>query len=238
MTHLMEARSLDAFYGDFQALFGVDFHVSQGESVALIGANGAGKTTFLKVLTGLLPAPGQALSLEGTDLSPLDTHQIAALGISMSPEGRRLFPSLSVRENLQIGASVKRHGPWTLDRVQELFPILAEKADTPSTLLSGGQQQMVAIGRALMANPKLLLLDEVSLGLAPVIVRDIYETLPMIREQGTSVILVEQDIGQAVAVSDRLYCLQEGRISLEGKSSELGRDEISAAYFGRATEAS
>ncbi|MDQ2093616.1 ABC transporter ATP-binding protein [Rhodalgimonas zhirmunskyi] len=238
MTHLLEAKSLDAFYGDFQALFGVEFHVDQGESVALIGANGAGKTTFLKVLTGLLPVPGQSLSLEGVDLTALRIHQIAARGIAMSPEGRRLFPSLSVRENLQIGASVKRPGPWSLETVEKLFPILAEKANTPSTLLSGGQQQMVAIGRALMANPKLLLLDEVSLGLAPVIVRDIYETLPMIREQGTSVILVEQDIGQAVAVSDRLYCLQEGRISLEGKSSELGRDEISAAYFGRAREAS
>lgn len=238
MTHLLEAKALDAFYGDFQALFGVDFHIDLGESIALIGANGAGKTTFLKVLTGLVTVPGQALTFERVNISELQPHQIAAQGIAMSPEGRRLFPSLSVRENLKIGASVKRSGPWTLDKVQELFPILEEKAETPATLLSGGQQQMVAIGRALMANPKLLLLDEVSLGLAPVIVRDIYETLPKIREQGTSVILVEQDIGQAVAVSDRLYCLQEGRISLEGKSSELARDDISAAYFGRAKEAS
>lgn len=237
MTYLLEAASLDAFYGDFQALFGVDFHIREGESVALIGANGAGKTTFLKVLTGLVSVPGQTLTFDGVDMSALMPHQIAALGIAMSPEGRRLFPSLSVKENLQIGASVKRSGPWSLESVQTLFPILKEKADTPATLLSGGQQQMVAIGRALMANPKLLLLDEVSLGLAPVIVRDIYETLPKIRETGTSVILVEQDIGQAVAVSDRLYCLQEGRISLEGASAGLARDDISAAYFGRAKEA-
>lgn len=236
MTDLLTASSLDAFYGDFQALFGVDFRISEGESVALIGANGAGKSTFLKVLTGLLPVPGQSLTFDGTDLTQHPAHEIAKLGIAMSPEGRRLFPSLSVRENLLLGATVAREGPWTLHAVEELFPILAEKVDTPSTLLSGGQQQMVAIGRALMANPKILLLDEVSLGLAPVIIRDIYSALPRIRENGTSVILVEQDIGQAVSVSDRLYCLQEGRISLEGPSATLDRADISAAYFGRKKE--
>ncbi|MEE3358384.1 MAG: ABC transporter ATP-binding protein [Pseudomonadota bacterium] len=236
MTDLLTASSLDAFYGDFQALFGVDFRISEGESVALIGANGAGKSTFLKVLTGLLPVPGQSLTFDSTDLTQHPAHEIAKLGIAMSPEGRRLFPSLSVRENLLLGATVAREGPWNLQAVEDLFPILAEKADTPSTLLSGGQQQMVAIGRALMANPKILLLDEVSLGLAPVIIRDIYSALPRIRENGTSVILVEQDIGQAVAVSDRLYCLQEGRISLEGPSATLDRADISAAYFGRKKE--
>ena len=236
MTDLLTASSLDAFYGDFQALFGVDFRISAGESVALIGANGAGKSTFLKVLTGLLPVPGQSLTFAGTDLTQHPAHEIAKLGIAMSPEGRRLFPSLSVRENLLLGATVAREGPWNLQAVEDLFPILAEKANTPSTLLSGGQQQMVAIGRALMANPKILLLDEVSLGLAPVIIRDIYSALPRIRENGTSVILVEQDIGQAVAVSDRLYCLQEGRISLEGPSATLDRADISAAYFGRKKE--
>ena len=236
MTDLLTASSLDAFYGDFQALFGVDFRIAEGESVALIGANGAGKSTFLKVLTGLLPVPGQSLTFDGTDLTQHPAHEIAKLGIAMSPEGRRLFPSLSVRENLLLGATVAREGAWSLQAVEDLFPILAEKADTPSTLLSGGQQQMVAIGRALMANPKILLLDEVSLGLAPVIIRDIYSALPRIRENGTSVILVEQDIGQAVAVSDRLYCLQEGRISLEGPSATLDRADISAAYFGRKKE--
>ena len=236
MTDLLTATSLDAFYGDFQALFGVDFRIAEGESVALIGANGAGKSTFLKVLTGLLPVPGQSLTFDGTDLTQHPAHEIAKLGIAMSPEGRRLFPSLSVRENLLLGATVAREGAWSLQAVEDLFPILAEKADTPSTLLSGGQQQMVAIGRALMANPKILLLDEVSLGLAPVIIRDIYSALPHIRENGTSVILVEQDIGQAVAVSDRLYCLQEGRISLEGPSATLDRADISAAYFGRKKE--
>jgi branched-chain amino acid transport system ATP-binding protein len=236
MSDLLSATKLDAFYGDFQALFGIDFRIGHGECVALIGANGAGKSTFLKVLTGLLPVPGQALAFDGVQLSGMPPYQIARLGIAMSPEGRRLFPSLSVRENLALGATVKRTGAWTLGKVEELFPILKEKAHNPATSLSGGQQQMVAIGRALMANPKLLLLDEVSLGLAPVIVRDIYKALPIIRENGTSVVLVEQDISQAVAVSDRLYCLQEGRISLEGSSSELARTEVSAAYFGQTKE--
>lgn len=236
MSTLLSATALDAFYGDFQALFGVDFRIAKGECVALIGANGAGKSTFFKVLTGLLPASGQDLKFEGADLSGKTPHQIAGLGIAMSPEGRRLFASLSVRENLQLGATVKRAGPWTLTTVEDLFPILREKAHSPATSLSGGQQQMVAIGRALMANPKLLLLDEVSLGLAPVIVRDIYNALPAILDTGTSIVLIEQDIHQAIAVSDRLYCLQEGRISLEGRSAELARSEISAAYFGKSKE--
>jgi len=235
MSALLQIAGLDAFYGDFQALFGLDFHIDAGECIALVGANGAGKTTFLRSLTGLVPVPGQDMTFDGKSIAGLPPHLIARAGIAMSPEGRRLFPSLSVEENLRLGATVEREGNWTLQKVQELFPILREKADSPSTLLSGGQQQMVAIGRALMANPKLLLLDEVSLGLAPVIVRDIFAALPQIREGGTSVILVEQDISQAMAVSDRLYCLQEGRVSLTGRSAELTRAQISAAYFGQST---
>lgn len=236
MSALLTVNGLNAGYGDFQALFEVDFHIGQGECVALVGANGAGKSTFFKVVTGLLPAPDQDLTFDGADLSGLEAHQIARLGIAMSPEGRRLFPSLSVRENLQLGATAKRAGTWTLGKVEELFPILKEKAHSPATSLSGGQQQMVAIGRALMANPRLLLLDEVSLGLAPVIIRDIYSALPAISETGTSVILIEQDINQAIAVSDRLYCLQEGRVSLTGRSADLAREDISAAYFGTSRE--
>ena len=233
MNALLQTAGLDAFYGDFQALFGIDFHIEAGECVALVGANGAGKTTFLRSLTGLVPVSGQDMTFDGKSITGLPAHLIARAGIAMSPEGRRLFPSLSVEENLQLGATVEREGNWSLQKVQELFPILREKADSPSTLLSGGQQQMVAIGRALMANPKLLLLDEVSLGLAPVIVRDIFAAMPQIREGGTSVILVEQDISQAMAVSDRLYCLQEGRVSLTGRSADLKRAQISAAYFGQ-----
>lgn len=235
MSTLLQISDLDAFYGDFQALFGLDFHIDAGECIALVGANGAGKTTFLRSLTGLVSVPGQHMTFDGKPIAGLPPHLIARAGIAMSPEGRRLFPSLSVEENLRLGATVEREGNWSLQKVQELFPILREKAGSPSTLLSGGQQQMVAIGRALMANPKLLLLDEVSLGLAPVIVRDIFAALPQIREGGTSVILVEQDISQAMAVSDRLYCLQEGRVSLTGRSAELTRAQISAAYFGQST---
>lgn len=236
MTALLQLNKLDAFYGDFQALFGMDFHIDEGECVALVGANGAGKTTFLHCLTGLVPVPNQDIQFDGQAISGLPSHLIARAGIAMSPEGRRLFPSLSVSENLLLGANVERKGDWTLQSVQDLFPILTEKKDIPATLLSGGQQQMVAIGRALMANPRLLLLDEVSLGLAPIIVNDILNALPRIRENGTSVILVEQDISKAISASDRLYCLQEGRVSLTGPSADLSRDQISAAYFGRNME--
>jgi len=233
MTALLDVRSLDAFYGDFQALFGVDIEVHAGEVVALVGANGAGKTTFLACVTGLLPASPGSIRLKGADIAGEPAYRIARAGVAMSPEGRRLFPSLSVEENLKLGATGGRKGPWSIERVQALFPILKEKRRQGASELSGGQQQAVAVGRALMANPDLLLLDEVSLGLAPIVVRDIFDSLPAIRAAGTAVIVVEQDIGRAAAVSDRLYCLQEGRVNLTGKSSELTRDQIGAAYFGR-----
>lgn len=236
MTDLLQIEALDAFYGDFQALFGLSFAMAEAETVALVGANGAGKSTFLKCLTGLLPMPGQSTLYRGENIAGQQAFQIARRGIAMSPEGRRLFASLSVEENLRLGANVGRHGQWDLAAVQELFPILAEKRAIPATLLSGGQQQMVAIGRALMSNPALLLLDEVSLGLAPVIVRDIYAALPKIRAGGTAVLLVEQDIGMAMQVSDRMYCFQEGRVSLHGPSATMTRQMISNAYFGRQKE--
>ncbi len=236
MSAVLEINDLDVFYGDFQALFGVDFIVNAGEAVALVGANGAGKSTFLKALTGLLPTPGQRILFDGQSIAGVPAFRIAQMGIAMSPEGRRVFPSLNVEENLILGASVRRSGQWNLQSIYELFPVLQEKRNVPATLLSGGQQQMVAIGRALMSNPSLLLLDEVSLGLAPVIVRDIYNALPRIRQSDTAVVLVEQDIGMAIEVSDRLYCLQEGHVSLEGKSTDMTRAEIAAAYFGRSKE--
>ena len=229
---MLRAQGITAAYGDAQALFGIDFSMSIGEIVALIGANGAGKSTFLKTITGLLPLRSGELEFEGQSLRSLDAGDIVKLGIAMVPEGRRLFPSLTVEENLLMGALSGRKGSWNLSRVFQLFPILEEKRNVPSTSLSGGQQQMVAIGRALMSNPRLLLCDEISLGLAPVVIREIYAALPSIMEEGMSLLIVEQDVQLAMQASSRVVCLQEGLVSLEGKSSELSRDQISKAYFG------
>jgi len=232
MTALMEARGLKAFYGDAQALFGVDFELSQGELVAVIGSNGAGKSTLLKCLTGLVRAPREAVHFKGESIGGLPPGEIVKRGLAMVPEGRRLFPSLSVEENLQIGGLTGRKGPWNLDRLYGLFPILAEKRHNPGTALSGGQQQMVALGRALMSNPEVLLCDELSLGLAPIVIREIYAAMPDITREGMTVVIVEQDVTMAQRVSQRIYCLQEGRVSLQGRSDALTREQISQAYFG------
>ncbi len=229
---LLHAQSVTAAYGDAQALFGVDLRVNTGEVVALIGANGAGKSTLLKTLTGLLSPTSGAISFDGHPLASMDAADIVKLGMAMVPEGRRLFPSLTVEENLQMGTLSGRTGPWHLERVYQLFPILKEKRNNPATSLSGGQQQMVAIGRALMSNPRLLLCDEISLGLAPVVIREIYAALPALMEDGMSLLIVEQDVQLAMQVSSRVVCLQEGKVSLEGKSGELTREQISKAYFG------
>jgi branched-chain amino acid transport system ATP-binding protein len=229
---LLETIGLTAGYGDFQALFGVDIALEPGETVAIIGANGAGKTTLLRSIAGVLRNDPNAVRLEGRPIGALPAAEIVALGIAMVPEGRRLFPSLSVEENLLIGAYRKRPGPWTLDAVYTLFPVLRERRNSPGTALSGGQQQMVAIGRALMANPRVLLCDELSLGLAPVVIRDIYAAFPRVRAEGASLVIVEQDIGQALKVADRVYCMMEGRITLTGSPPGLSRDAIHAAYFG------
>jgi branched-chain amino acid transport system ATP-binding protein len=231
-TPLLTVCDLDAFYGDIQALFGVSLHVALGEAVAVIGANGAGKSALLKSIAGALRTRPEAVVFDGLPIGGLPAHVVAARGIALVPEGRGLFPSLSVEENLLIGGQLKRAGPWTLDRVFELFPVLAERRKFSSTALSGGQQQMVAIGRALMSNPKLLLCDEISLGLAPIVVRDIYARLPAILEHGTAIILVEQDIVQALKAAQRVYCLQEGRVALAGAAKDLSREQIAAAYFG------
>ncbi len=229
---LLETKGLTAFYGDFQALFGVDMAVQEGETVAIIGANGAGKSTFLRTITGLHPSKGQHISFDGQEIAGKGGDAIHRAGLAMVPEGRRLFPSLSVEENLLIGAAGKRKGPWDLASVYELFPDLVPKKHNPGTALSGGQQQMVAIGRALMSNPKLLLCDEISLGLAPKIIKDIYEAVPQIRERGTSILVVEQDVGQAMAVADKVFCFMEGRVTLSGAPKDLTRDQIANAYFG------
>jgi branched-chain amino acid transport system ATP-binding protein len=230
---MLETRGLTAFYGDFQALYGIDASLGAGETVAIIGANGAGKSTFLKAITGLLPSPPDAVRLAGGAIGGMAPARITRLGISLVPEGRKLFPSLTVEENLLIGAYGRAAGGyWNLARVYALFPILAERRRVPSTSLSGGQQQMAAIGRALMANPRVLLCDEISLGLAPIVIRDIYNAIPAIKAEGTSILLVEQDIVQALAIADRVYCFQEGRVSLAGRPRELTREQIHAAYFG------
>ena len=229
---MLQAQGITAAYGDAQALFGIDFSMNAGEIIALIGANGAGKSTFLKTITGLLPVRSGSLEFDGQSLIHLDAGDIVKLGIAMVPEGRRLFPSLTVEENLLMGAVSGRKGSWNLSRVFQLFPILQEKRHMPSTSLSGGQQQMVAIGRALMSNPRLLLCDEISLGLAPVVIREIYAALPAIMEEGMSLLIVEQDVQLAMQASSRVVCLQEGLVSLEGKSRDLTRDQISKAYFG------
>jgi len=229
---MLKTRNLTAFYGDFQVLFGIDVEVSAGEIVAVIGANGAGKSTFLKTVTGLLKAPRAAVLFDGHEIGGIAAHRIAAAGIAMVPEGRRLFPSLSVEENLKIGAYAGRKGRFDLDAVYGMLPVLKEKRAQPSTALSGGQQQMAAIGRALMANPRLLICDEISLGLAPIVVKEIYEILGRIRQEGLTAIIVEQDVGMARLFSDRLYCFQEGRVSLTGRSDALTHADISMAYFG------
>jgi len=229
---LLKTHQLEAFYGDFQALFGIDFTISQGETVAIIGANGAGKSTFLKCLTGLLHSPAPAITWEGRPIGGTPAYQLVAQGIAMVPEGRRLFPSLSVEENLAMGAYTRRRGPWALDSVYRLFPVLQERRRAAATALSGGQQQMVAIGRALMANPRLLICDELSLGLAPLVIRELYRALELITAAGMTVILVEQDVAEARAHSERLYCFQEGRVSLTGVSRATSIEDISLAYFG------
>ena len=229
---LLQTDQLLAYYGDFQALYGISLRLEEGETVALIGANGAGTSTFLKAITGLVKHGGGAVRFAGEDVSRTPAHKILAKGVALAPEGRRLFPSLSVEENLLMGGYAKRPGPWTLPRIYALFPALQAHAKRPATALSGGQQQMVAIGRALMSNPRLLLCDELSLGLAPIIIRDIYAAFPTIKGEGTSVLVVEQDTSQALKVADRVYCFQEGRISLEGRPAELTREQITQAYFG------
>jgi len=229
---LLEVRALDAFYGDFQALFGVSMRVEAGQVVAVIGANSAGKSTLLKSIAGLMRSRHDAIFFDGEPSGDAPAHAMVARGVALVPEGRRLFRSLTVEENLVIGGQLRRPGPWTLERIYALFPVLAERRLLPSQALSGGQQQMVALGRALMSNPKLLLCDEISLGLAPIVVREIYARLPTIVGEGLSLIIVEQDIVQALQGANHVYCLQEGRIALEGAANALTREAISAAYFG------
>ena len=229
---ILSVEQASAHYGKFQALFGIDLRVPEGQTVAVIGANGAGKSTLLSMIAGLVSPSAGRVVFDGADLRGVPAYQRPALGIAMVPEGRKLFPSLTVRENLQIGGYQARPGPWNLSSVYELFPNIARYKDRKSGSLSGGEAQAVAIGRALMSNPRLLLLDEVSLGLAPVVVKALYAALDGIKAGGATVLLVEQDVSQALAVADHVYCLLEGRAVLDGAAAELSMDQVTYAYFG------
>ena len=229
---LLRVRELSVFYGNFQALFDVSLDVREGETVAVIGANGAGKTTLLRALAGALSVARETVEFEGRAVGGRPAHALVELGIVLVPEGRKIFPSLSVEENLLLGRYRGRKGSWTLDRVYQLFPRLVERRHQPGTNLSGGEQQMLAIGRGLMANPRLLLVDEISLGLAPLVVKDLYRVLQAVRSEGTTLLVVEQDVSQVLAFAERVVCLRKGTVALEGEPARLTRERISAAYFG------
>ncbi len=231
---LLEVRGLTAHHGQLRALAGVNLQVFPGDVYAIIGANGAGKSTLMRTIAGLhRPSEGSIL-LDGSDVTGLRAEKRLAAGIAMVPEGRRLFPSLTVEENLLVGTSYARQGPWQIERVYELFGWMRERRKQRAAQLSGGEQQAVAIGRALVANPRLLLLDELSLGLAPVIVQRIYGMLPDLLSAGMTVLLVEQDVSQARRVATRIHCLLEGRTTLQGSPSGLTAEQIEGAYFGLA----
>jgi branched-chain amino acid transport system ATP-binding protein len=229
---MLRLEALDAHYGSFQALFGVTLSVAPGETVALVGANGAGKTTLLRCLAGALPTRPGSVRLDGQPVGGSNEKQQLARGIALVPEGRRLFPSLTVRENLQLARTNGRPGAWTLERVLEAFATLRPLMSRPSTALSGGQQQLVAIARALLCNPAYLLCDEVSLGLSPLVIDDVYRLLAMARRDGMAIVLVEQNVRRALVESDRHVCLQQGRVVLEGLSAHADAQAVAKAYFG------
>ena len=249
--NLIETSNLTAFYGDFQALFGVDLVLQAGETIAVIGANGAGKSTLMRSIAGVLSNKPDAILHRGEPIGALAAPDVMARGIALVPEGRKLFPSLTVEENLLVGRHGRKvegnllTGAYTrtskgevaanLEKVYNYFPRLKTRKTSQAAYTSGGEQQMCAIGRALMSNPEVLLCDELSLGLAPVVIKDIYAAFPRIRETGAAIVIVEQDIAQALKVADRVYCMMEGRVTLEGRPAELDRADIHAAYFGAET---
>jgi branched-chain amino acid transport system ATP-binding protein len=233
-TPLLEVRDLVVHHGQLRALDSISLRVFPGEVYAIIGANGAGKSTLLRTISGLHHPTSGTVLLDGDDVTRLRPERRATSGIAMVPEGRRLFGSLTVEENLQVGATYARKGPWTIERVYEMFDWMRARRNQRTAQLSGGEQQTVAIGRALVANPRVLLLDELSLGLAPVVVQHIYARLPQILETGLTVLLVEQDVSQARRVATHIHCLLEGRTTLEGKPADVTAEQVEAAYFGLA----
>jgi branched-chain amino acid transport system ATP-binding protein len=233
-TPLLEVVGLTVHHGQLQALEALSLQVFPGEVYAIIGANGAGKSTLLRTIAGLHHPTSGSIRFDGQDVTSLRPERRARQGIVMVPEGRRLFTSLSVEENLQVGATYARPGPWNIERVYETFDWMRPRRAQRTAQLSGGEQQTVAIGRALVANPRVLLLDELSLGLAPVIVQRIYGMLPQILATGLTVLLVEQDVSQALRVASHIHCLLEGRTTLQGTPADVTAEQVEAAYFGLA----
>lgn len=229
---LLAIDGLSSGYGDFQALFDVSLDLEAGHVLGLVGANGAGKTSLFKAVMGLLPRSAEMVRFRGQPIGGLAPDRLAAMGLAMVPEGRRLFRSLSVEENLRIAIDHGRKGHWDLAKVYRLFPVLAEKSRDPALSLSGGQQQMVAIGRALVANPDVILFDEISLGFAPIVVKDVYAGIPEIVASGISAIIVEQDIERVRRFANQLVCLREGRVVLRGAPASLSKHDLTVAYFG------
>ncbi|CDX59794.1 leucine/isoleucine/valine transporter subunit; ATP-binding component of ABC superfamily [Mesorhizobium plurifarium] len=229
---LLSVEDLVVRHGLLQAVRGVSFDVARGETLALVGANGAGKTTLLRAIAGAHQAASGRVTFDGADLSGVPSHERVRKGIALVPEGRRLFVQMTVEENLLLGRSAGRAGDWSVERVLETFPNLKPRRHAKAGHLSGGEQQATAIGRALMSNPDLLLLDEVSLGLSPLIVDRVYASLQGLISSGTTIILVEQDLNRALSVSNRVICMLEGRIALAGDSKTVSRDEVTKAYFG------
>jgi branched-chain amino acid transport system ATP-binding protein len=228
----LTVENLTARHGLLEAVRGVSFSVGKGETLALVGANGAGKTTLMRTLAGAHAIASGRMFLDGEDVTALPAHQRVRRGIALVPEGRRMFASMTVTENLKLGAMADRKGDWSIDRIIEIFPNLQKRLDHKTGHLSGGEQQATAIGRALMSNPDILLLDEVSLGLSPLIVDRVYASLDGLIKSGTTIILVEQDLTRAMSVADRVICMLEGKAVLEGRARELTRDQVTEAYFG------
>jgi branched-chain amino acid transport system ATP-binding protein len=220
------------FYGDFQALFGVSMAVPRGGATALVGANGAGKTTLLRTIAGAQAPASGFVRYDGSDITAAPPYRRISRGIALVPEGRRLFPSLTVEENIQVGAAAAASAAWPLERIYGAFPMIARRRRQRAFTLSGGEQQAVAIARALAAGPSLLLLDEISLGLAPLVVEDLYATLSGLRSAGATLVIVEQDLRRAMDTCDHVVCLLEGRVALAGPVADVSRDQVIAAYFG------
>ena len=229
---VLSIEHINAGYGDFQALFDISLDIVKGELLALVGANGAGKSTLMRSIAGEIRPMNGRVMFDGQDVTTLPATQRSRLGIGLVPEGRRLFPSLTVEENLLVGTATKRSGPWDLAAVYELLPLVQDRRKRRAAGLSGGEQQAVAIGRALMGNPTLLLLDEVSLGLAPIVIEQLYDALPRIRAEGMTMLLVEQDLTRTLKVAEDIACILEGRVVLQGAAGSFTREQVTNAYFG------
>ena len=233
---MLEIKDLNVYYGVIQALQGISFEVNEGEVIALIGANGAGKTTTLHTLTGLISAKSGSIVLDGKDITKTPAHKIVKMGIAHVPEGRRIFQNLTVLDNIRLGAFTRKDKDGIaadVEKVYKLFPRLEERKTQIAGTLSGGEQQMLAMGRALMSKPRIVVMDEPSMGLSPILVSEIFDIIENIREQGTTVLLVEQNAKKALSIADRAYVLETGKIVLSGKASDLINDEsVKKAYLG------